>query len=206
MTLARTLGFYLLSMAWLAPAANGVPAQQNADQPASSANSPAQAQSAEPTNPAPAAKAGTPSPTSPARKRRRRKISSNCLTSPASHPSKSPAAQSNSGQPVPASLPPCAPSKKVVRNGGSSEPSIQLIGGNPAQQASQHSTEQLVAATHENLKKIADRPLAPNNQEMVNQIKQFMDQSKTAVAAGDIERGHSLAQKAHLLSEELLKP
>jgi hypothetical protein len=33
-----------------------------------------------------------------------------------------------------------------------------------------------------------------------------MDQSKTAVAAGDLARGHNLAQKAHLLSQELLKP
>jgi hypothetical protein len=33
-----------------------------------------------------------------------------------------------------------------------------------------------------------------------------MEQSKTAVAAGDAKRGHNLAQKAHLLSLELLKP
>jgi hypothetical protein len=33
-----------------------------------------------------------------------------------------------------------------------------------------------------------------------------MDQAKTAIAAGDIERGHNLALKAHLLSDELLKP
>jgi hypothetical protein len=41
---------------------------------------------------------------------------------------------------------------------------------------------------------------------MVNQVKQFMDQSKTAVAKGDLERGHNLARKAQLLSEELLRP
>jgi hypothetical protein len=41
---------------------------------------------------------------------------------------------------------------------------------------------------------------------MVSQIKQFMEQSKAAVAAGDLERGHNLALKAHLLSDELVKP
>jgi hypothetical protein len=104
-------------------------------------------------------------------------------------------------------LPPCPPPKKVVRNGGSNEPTIQLLGGSPADQASnQRSTEQLTAATEENLKKIADRQLPPARQEMVNQVKQFMDQSKTAVAKGDLERGHNLARKAQLLSEELLRP
>jgi hypothetical protein len=70
----------------------------------------------------------------------------------------------------------------------------------------QRSTEELTAATGENLKKVEGRQLNPNQQEMVNQIKQFMEQSKTAVAAGDLERGHNLALKAHLLSDELVKP
>jgi hypothetical protein len=34
----------------------------------------------------------------------------------------------------------------------------------------------------------------------------FMDRSKTAVAAGDLERGNNLAMKARLLSDELVKP
>jgi hypothetical protein len=41
---------------------------------------------------------------------------------------------------------------------------------------------------------------------MVSQIKQFMEQSKTAADAGDLDRAHNLALKAHLLSDELLKP
>ena len=62
------------------------------------------------------------------------------------------------------------------------------------------------AATDENLKKLAGRQLTAAQLDMVNQVKQFMDQSKAAVAAGNAERGHNLAQKAHLLSEELVKP
>jgi len=33
-----------------------------------------------------------------------------------------------------------------------------------------------------------------------------MDQTKAAITAGDAQRGRSLAEKAHLLSEELVKP
>lgn len=104
-------------------------------------------------------------------------------------------------------MPPCAPPKKVVRNGGSNEPNVQLTGGTNAEQAvHKRSTGELMAATEENLKKIAGRPLNPSQQEMVSKIKQFMEQSKTAVAAGNPERGHNLALKAHLLSDELVKP
>jgi hypothetical protein len=106
-----------------------------------------------------------------------------------------------------APLKPCPPPKKVVRNGGSNEPTIQLMGGTPAEQASrQRSTDELSAATEENLKKIADRELSPTQRDMLNQIKQFMQESKTAVASGDAERGHDLAMKARLLSDELVKP
>jgi hypothetical protein len=95
-----------------------------------------------------------------------------------------------------------------VRNGGSDEPTVQLTGGTTAEQASHQrsTTDQLTTATEENLKKIAGRQLNPSQQEMVSQIKQFMEQSKAAVAAGDLERGHNLALKAHLLSDELVKP
>lgn len=94
-----------------------------------------------------------------------------------------------------------------MHNGGSNEPTIQLVGGDAADQASkERSTGQLTAATEENLKKIAGRQLNSTQEETVSQIKQFMDQSKKAVAAGDPERGHNLALKARLLSDELVKP
>jgi hypothetical protein len=106
-----------------------------------------------------------------------------------------------------APLKPCPPPKKVVRDGGSDEPTIQLMGTTPAEQASrQRSTDELRAATEENLKKIEDRELSPTQRDMVSQIKQFMEQSRTAVASGDAERGHNLAMKARLLSDELVKP
>jgi hypothetical protein len=121
------------------------------------------------------------------------------------------AAQGNAGaKPSPgtdAAAEPCPPPKKVVRNGSAAEPEIQLLGGTTDQQAAnERSTEQLTAATEDNLKKIAGRQLSASAQESVGQIKQYMEQSKQAVAAGDAERAHNLAQKARLLSDQLVKP
>jgi hypothetical protein len=82
---------------------------------------------------------------------------------------------------------------------------VELKGAaNEQQQRS--STEQLTAATEENLKKIAGRPLGASQQQTLSQVKQFMEQSKAAIAEGDVERGHDLAMKARLLSDELIKP
>jgi hypothetical protein len=70
----------------------------------------------------------------------------------------------------------------------------------------QRSTDELIAATDDNMKKIEGRQLNPSQQEMVSQIGQFRKQSKTAALAGDLDRAHNLALKAHLLSDELVKP
>jgi len=64
----------------------------------------------------------------------------------------------------------------------------------------------MLGTTEANLKKVAGRQLTPNEQDMVNQARQFMEQAKAAVAAGDLERARTLAWKAQLLSEELVKP
>jgi len=103
---------------------------------------------------------------------------------------------------------PCPPQKVIVKDGGSDQPIVQLKGDTPPSTASNErlNTEQLQLATEDNLKKIAGRQLNPNQQEMVNQIKQFMEQSKAAVTDGDLERGHNLAMKARLLSDELVNP
>jgi len=102
----------------------------------------------------------------------------------------------------------CPPSKIIVRQGGTSDPSIQLAGGAAGVQADQqrNTANQMLAATEQNLKKIVGQSLSQDQQTMVTQIRQFMDQSKTAVTAGDTERARTLAWKAQLLSEELVSP
>ena len=111
-----------------------------------------------------------------------------------------------SGTPTPAAN--CPPSKVIVRQGGTSEPSIQLAGGTASDQTSHQrdTANQMLGSTEANLKKIAGRQLSSNQQDMVNQIRQFIDQSKAASDAGDLDRARTLAWKAQLLSEELVKP
>jgi hypothetical protein len=64
----------------------------------------------------------------------------------------------------------------------------------------------MLESTNANLKKIAGRQLSANQQDMVTQTRQFMAQAKAAVDDGDLERARTLAWKAQLLSEELVKP
>ncbi len=102
----------------------------------------------------------------------------------------------------------CPPPKIVVRQGGTADPSIQLAGGPGTAQASSKKDEvnQLLGVTQENLKKIAAQPLNSNEQDTATQIRQFMDQSKAAIADGNLERARTLAWKAKTLSEDLVGP
>jgi len=102
----------------------------------------------------------------------------------------------------------CPPPRVVVPQGGTSEPNIQLAGGPVGKQASQQreSANRMLAATEQNLEKIAGRELTSSQQDMVNQTRQFMEQAKAALAAEDFDRAGTLAWKAQLLSEELANP
>lgn len=102
---------------------------------------------------------------------------------------------------------PCPPPKVIVRQGGSAEPAIQLGGGARGDQAAHQrdTTKRMLSATEMNLKKLEGKQLTASQQDMVNQVRQFMQQAKSAVAAGDTERGRTLAWKAQLLSEEVAK-
>jgi hypothetical protein len=93
----------------------------------------------------------------------------------------------------------------VVKDGGSNETAVQLKGTSNEQQE-RSTTEQITAATEDNLKKVAGRTLDTSQEQTLSQVKEFLEQSKTAIAEGDLERGHDLAMKARLLSDELVKP
>jgi hypothetical protein len=171
------------------------PAQTASPEPASPA--PAAAPAKEPQN-SPAQRSPGPAKAPAKQKRHKKTANPDCTDSPAP-----PAA--NGGA---AAVKPCPPPIVVIKNGGSPEPIVELKGNTSTEQASQQrfTTEQLTTATEANLKKIEGRQLNPSQQEMVSQIKQFMEQAKSAVAAGDLGRGHNLAIKARLLSDELVKP
>lgn len=100
-----------------------------------------------------------------------------------------------------------APRKIVVREGGASEPTAQIVPGmTPAEAARQRqNAEQLLKSTDEQLKQLAGRTLDAQRQETVGQIQNYVNGVHLALKEGDIRRASTLAEKAHLLSEDLVK-
>jgi hypothetical protein len=99
------------------------------------------------------------------------------------------------------------PRKVVVHQGGTSEPIAQILPGITAEEAShqRQSAEQLLAAAESSLKELAARPLKPKQQDLVVQIRQYLDGARSALKESDIQRAHTLALKAYLLSDDLVK-
>jgi hypothetical protein len=100
-----------------------------------------------------------------------------------------------------------APRKIVVREGGASEPAAQIVPGmSPAEATRQRqNAERLLGSTGDQLKQLASRPLDGQRQETVDQIRNYMDGSRSALKEGDVQRANTLAEKAHLLTEDLIK-
>jgi hypothetical protein len=83
-----------------------------------------------------------------------------------------------------------------------------LAGGPTADEAARkkNAISQMLEVTDQNLKKAAGRELTSAQKDTVTQAKQFLDQSKTAITDGDLERARTLAWKAQVLSEDLVNP
>jgi hypothetical protein len=101
----------------------------------------------------------------------------------------------------------CPPKKIIVRQGGTTEPSIELAGAASDDQAARErdAVEQMVAVTENNLKNISGQTMSSSRKDQVNQIRQYLTESKGAVADGDLDRARTLAWKAQMLSEDLVK-
>jgi hypothetical protein len=99
------------------------------------------------------------------------------------------------------------PRKVVVHRGGASEPIAQILPGITLEEAShqRENSEQLLASAESNLKQLAARTLNPNKQEMFVQIRHYMDGARSALKESDTQRAHTLALKAYLLSDDLVK-
>jgi hypothetical protein len=226
MTLAAAILFFGISS--LTSVDAGLVAQ-SAQQSASPANAPvAQEQSAQhPTPPettkpssAQSQSAQTPASnpkTSAAKKvRTKKKADPAAACDPAPANSNTPGSNSATPSPQPAGAqsspatdPPknCPPEKTIVRQGGITEQSIQLSGGSAGDQAQKRdAANQMIAATEQNLYKLTGRQLSNAERDSVIQIRQFVDQSRTALTAGNLERAQTLAWKAKLLSEDLIDP
>ena len=100
-----------------------------------------------------------------------------------------------------------APRKIVVREGGAKEPAAQIAPGMiPVEAARErHNAEQLLASADDRLKLLAGRTLDARRQETVAQVRNYMGGARSALKEGDVRRANTLAQKAHLLAEDLVK-
>jgi hypothetical protein len=84
---------------------------------------------------------------------------------------------------------------------------VDISPGVSEQQASQQleRTSGLLAKTDENLKIVARRPPDAAQQETLAQIKEYVRQSREATENGDLQRAYTLANKARMLSGDLVK-
>jgi len=80
------------------------------------------------------------------------------------------------------------------------------LAGGTGNQAARDGINQLLGKTDENLKKTSGMQLTTSQQDTVTQTRQFVEQSKAAMSQGDLERARTLAWKAQLLSDDLVKP
>ena len=83
------------------------------------------------------------------------------------------------------------------------------MAGGPSVDAAAEKREainKLLGTTDQNLKKASEQQLSSVQQDTVRQTRQFMEQSKKAMADGDLERARTLAWKAEVLSEDLVNP
>ncbi|HEY6180854.1 MAG TPA: hypothetical protein VIW67_01345 [Terriglobales bacterium] len=96
----------------------------------------------------------------------------------------------------------------VIRNGGTLDSQGQISYSATDQQTleKRKNTDVLLNATTTDLKQLSGKQLNPTQQDMVKQIHNYMARSKDATKNGDIQGANNLAMKAHLLSQELVKP
>jgi hypothetical protein len=100
-----------------------------------------------------------------------------------------------------------APRQIVVREGGASEPAAQIAPDIPPAEAARErqNAEQWLGTADDQLKRLATRTLDERQQETVGQIRNYMDGARSALKEGDVRRASTLAEKAQLLSDDLVK-
>lgn len=97
------------------------------------------------------------------------------------------------------------PPKKIIPAEPAPTPQQISPGPTPANEGnSQASTDQLLQGAEANLNGIT-RTLSKDEEAMRAQIREFIKQSRTATTENDPTRAHTLAVKARLLSDELVK-
>ena len=99
------------------------------------------------------------------------------------------------------------PRKVVVPEGGAREPPAQIAPGLTQEEAARErrDAEQWLTSADGQLKMLSGRTLGAQQEETVGQVRNYMVGARSALKEGDMRRANTLALKAHLLSEDLVK-
>lgn len=108
-------------------------------------------------------------------------------------PAQKPVAKKKKPKPADTSEQAANPSPEVSAIG-------QLSSGDPADLRLQ--TLDSIASTEQGLKNI-NRNLSDQEQKTADHIREFIKEAKTALGSGDVDGAHTLADKAHVLLNEL---
>lgn len=162
--------------------------------------------------PAEAAPATTPAPAPPpkVKKPRPRVAKKPSAGVPAANSSSTPPSTVANNTSTPPPAPPTVittPSGKViVPEGSTAEPTGQISTTMPATKENETklNTERSLQTTEKDLKGITWAP-SMDQKTMMDQIRTYISQSRSANTEGDVLRASNLAQKARLLCDELLK-
>lgn len=154
----------------------------------------------EPTEPPPQPE--TPPPTQPQVVEKQPEKPAHPSRHPKAHASvpKKPAGEAE--KPAPTEEAKNLPPRVVIQEGGANSPPGLVTSNSPRDNGS--STQQLLESAEKNVQNIK-RALTDDEKSMLAQINDYIQQSKTATRDGDTVRAHTLALKAQLLSDELLK-
>jgi hypothetical protein len=97
--------------------------------------------------------------------------------------------------------------RRVVRNGGTTDPSIQFLPSQSPEQARQQiaGTQILLSAAERNLNQVASRKLDTIQQQDVSQLRNYLRQARASLEAGNLDRAYILARKANVLTTDMIK-
>ena len=96
------------------------------------------------------------------------------------------------------------PPRVIIQDGGTNSTTSQVSSGQKENNGNQPTTEQLLKTAEDNLRNLK-RDLSDNEKSTKNQILDYIAQSRKATEDADPIRAHTLALKARLLSDELVK-
>ena len=109
---------------------------------------------------------------------------------------------SESEKPAPTEEAKNLPPRVVIQEGGANSGTGLVTSNSPRDNSS--STQQLLESAEKNVHNIK-RALTDDEKSMLAQINDYIQQSRDATREGDTVRAHTLALKAQLLSDELVK-